>query len=145
MLAGFLTLLLLPKQGKEIGELKPAGLLTVTRDSGVYCVRTDTGDSGYGENVEEALTDLEDTSDGTVYLDTARFLLIDTDAADALPRLTKKLRPTVSVCVLGCKPEEKEAYQYLSAHDPKTTILRLETEGIQLPVLKKEKGRFFLA
>lgn len=145
LLAGFLLLLLLPSQGREIGELKPIGLLCVTKEAGVYVVRTDTDDVGTADDPAGALADLQATCPGTVFLDTVQYLLADQASLQQLPKLSQELRPTVRVCIIESAVNPEAAFAYLSAHKPSATLQNMRMEAAVPQWLKEEKERFYLA
>lgn len=120
---GILVLLTLtPVQGANIGRLHPVEVVLVDQIDGEVVLKTDTGDSGSGENAAHALENLKKTTAGIVYLDTAEFLLITEPALESVDQLRTLLKEKVRVCIAnGEIPLEKTA-QFLSVHGSLPTL-----------------------
>ena len=133
-----------PVEGANIGNLHPVEVVLVTKEEGRAVLMTDTGDIGKGETAVEALADLKKTTPGTVYLDTAEYLLIG-ENADAL---VEELRPYLKTSVKVCEAENEvnlvEAAEYLRVHG---TFVQLKDykQGVNLPQLTIEEKRLKLS
>ena len=71
-MAGFL-----PFNGTDIGKLHPVEVIRIATENGSVYIETDSGISGVGENLEEAIYDMKQSASGHVFLETANFVLID--------------------------------------------------------------------
>ena len=72
-----LTLLLLADRGTDLGSLRPVELVQLTEEKGILVLKTDTGDSGWGLTLGQAVAKLKETTPGQIYLDTADYLLLE--------------------------------------------------------------------
>jgi hypothetical protein len=71
MLLCFVSMLLWkPFEATDVAQLKPVEVIRVSTFAGGVLVETDTGDSGVGRDIERAIADLKQTTDGDVFLDT---------------------------------------------------------------------------
>lgn len=121
-MAGVLAAALLPSSGTELGMLRPAEGLRVSRAADTVILETDCGDLGTGKNLEDAIHDLKRSSPGEVFLDTVQFLLMDSSAGDLLPQLQELLRPSVRICQTKTEPDLEAAVQYLRKWLPTGTL-----------------------
>lgn len=143
-LAALLAFWMLPGQGTEIGELKPAALLSVRRQGSTTIVETDTRDQGAGEDITAALADLRRSTAGHIYLDTTEILILTADTLDTLPQLARLLRPATQVCLAGTAIDPEEAFSYLRIHKPRTAILDIRHHRGTLQSLRQKEGRYYL-
>ena len=75
-----LALAVLPSPGTELGQLHPVSLLEAgTAERQVY-LKTDTNQIGWGETLDAAIEDLEQTTPGHLFLDTVQTLIVRPDA-----------------------------------------------------------------
>ena len=139
--AAAVVLNLSPFQGTDVGKLLPVELVRVSADGRNIILETDTGDMGKGGTVEEALSDLKATTAGTVFLETADYLLIQPGCEELLDDLVKILRPSCSVCVELGDGELKKAAKYFAAHEPQVTLQDWRCGFLQLPRLVVREGR----
>lgn len=138
-----LVFLVSPATKTDVGELLPVELLYIYYgEDGMLHVETDTGDTGAGENLEGAMSDLKATAAGNIFLDTADYLIIHRNAASQLPQLWKILRPATQVC-LGTGIQ-KETAKFLSAHKPGRTLNDIRGGARSLPTLKRIEERYRL-
>ena len=138
-----LLLPMLPNPGTELGELHPVSLLLVELDEKVIQLETDTHMIGRGETLDAALRNLEETTPGHIFLDTAENLVLRTGTKFLLPELCQLLRPGASVCVAEGEVKLDEAAEFLNFHTPDTTLLDvLHAESI--PILHEREGRYLL-
>lgn len=135
--------LLVPVRGTDVGRLRPVQTVALEWADGNYQIRTDTGDSGRGATVADALADLQATTPAVLYLDTADYLLVtekgEAGITDLMPRLKKK----VFLARIADGADLDGATAYLTVHQPP---LRLKdwSPGTKLPCLETENGRFHL-
>lgn len=131
------------KAGKDLGNLKPVQLVQVTTCNGKVRVRTDTGSMGQGITVAEAVTDLQNGADGTVFLETADFLLVTALTSRFLPELGDFLRPGTEIARITSYVDGETAAKYLTAHHPAVT-LRQAKNNHKMENLHFREGRYEL-
>ena len=93
-----LALMLLPA-GTDAAKLAPAQLVYVQTNGSEITVRTDLGNMGSGRDLSEAFKDLENTTPGKVFLDTADYLLVDETSVRYLQELGGWLKGDCLVCL----------------------------------------------
>ena len=138
-----LVLILSPFRGTDIGKLRPAQWVYLSRQEDTVCLETDTGDRGEGTDVLSALEDLRRTAPGELFLETADYALVSREALRDLPQLRNVLRSGVEVCLAEREPDENTA-AYLQTHSPSLTLRGYFSGGGELPVLAAEEGRWML-
>ena len=134
---------LIPMRGMDIGKLRPVGLIQLYKEAGEVFIVTDTGDSGYGETVDKAFDNLEDTTSGVIFLDTADYLLISETAKDAAMELGQYVKPTIEICIAEKDIDPIQAAEYLAVHHPEVK-LRDENAFRTVQKLTQENGRMIL-
>ena len=134
------ALLAAPVERLDVGKLHPVQVVSVSKQNGWVVIQTDTGDRGIGETGAQALKNMEETTSGVIYLDTAEYLLLSKDAEDALTQLRTALKPKTGVCYAGEGVDLKEAGKFLSSH---ADLPRLKEwkEGQELPVITTFRKR----
>lgn len=142
-IAALAVALLIPTKGTDIGKLQPVELASIDLEEGWIVLRTDTGDSGIGQSVEEALQNLKDTTAGIVFLDTADYLLTTPEASETAKKLTPYLKGSVRICAVEGNVDLEEAAEYLSVHPPKV-ILKDFLEVSELQFLQVQNDRLIL-
>ena len=105
-------------------------------------LETDTGHSGIGKSVFEALENLKATASGNVFLDTADYLMVEKGREELLEEIYTVLRPSCMVCTAEKMPDMKSIGEFLSAHEPDVTLRKWKVERISLLVLQETEGRF---
>lgn len=141
--ATVLILVLSPFQGTDIGKLRPAQWVYLSRREDTVSLETDTGDRGEGTDVLSALEDLRRSAPGELFLETADYALVSQEALRDLPQLRSVLRSGVEVCIAKEEPDETTA-AYLRAHSPGLTLRGFFSGEDKLPVLVTEEGRWML-
>lgn len=123
-----------PAEQMNVGELIPVQVVSVYKENGWTVIETDTEDKGIGGTAKQALRNLKDTACGRIYLDTAQYLLLGMDAADAVEELRGELRSTVRMCQSDKQVDLTQAAKYLTVHGqlPK---LKDWKKDVELPVL----------
>ena len=139
--AAVLILVLSPFRGTDIGKLRPAQWVYLSRQEDTVWLETDTGDRGGGTDVLSALEDLRRSAPGELFLETADYALVSREALRDLPQLRNVLRSGVEVCLAEEKPDENTA-AYLRAHNPGLTLREYFSGEGALPVLAAEEGRW---
>ena len=135
--------LLFPMRGMDIGKLRPVGLIQLYKEEGTVCIVTDTGDSGRGKTVDEAIRNLEDTTAGVIFLDTADYLLVSETAKDVAAELARYVKPAIDLCIAEKDIDPVLAAEYLAVHHPKVKM-RDEKAFETAQKLVKENGRIHL-
>ena len=93
----------------DVGKLRPVQVLCVAVSASGVEFTTDTGDAGAGATVSEALENMKATSRGTIFLETAEFLLLMDGAESLIPELCDVLRPGCGVCKVAEMPDLGDA------------------------------------
>ena len=137
------ALLLAPVKGADIGRLRPVETVFIYHLNDQVVIETDTSDWGMGSDSAAALENLKDTTPGTIYLDTAEYLLIGEDAQEAAQQLRPVLKKSVRLCVAEQGIDLTAAADFLSGKD-ELTRLKDWTPGDNLPHLKAYQGRLIL-
>lgn len=136
-------LTLAPVQGAELGKMHPVEVVLIYRQEEEVVIATDTEDVGKGKDGLSALEDLKATTAGTIYLDTAKYLLIGDGAEAAVEQLRGYLKKGVKVCRADKTVALEGVAVYLSVHG-NLPRLRSWKAGVNLPKLQMEDGRFLL-
>ena len=127
-----------PVKRADVGKLEPVEVVYLSEQDERVVLNTDTGGTGHGKNVHEALEDLKETTAGVVYLDTAEFLLLKENATKYIDDLRDILKKSVKVCFVEGEIDLKKAAKYLSIHK-NLPLLRLWNTEEKLPFLMDEK------
>ena len=135
-----LALVFVPQRGMDIGKLLPVELVWLHTDDGMIVIETDTGDLGRGENVAEAFRNLEDTTAGVIYMDTADYLLVSDQAEQWLGEMEPYLKAKTWICSCNEKLDLAEAAEYLAVHKPRDVLRTREISQS----LSTENGRIIL-
>ena len=136
-------LTLAPVEGAELGKMRPVEVVLVYQQEGEAVIATDTEDVGRGADALSALENLKATTPGTIYLDTAEFLLIGEDGETVAEQLRPHLKKNVKVCRAEQSVKIEEIAAFLSAHD-KLPRLKDWKMGDNLPRLQVVDRRFLL-
>ena len=138
---GLLTLA--PVKDADIGNLRPVEVVLVCQQDDAVVLSTDTGDVGQGTDALTALENLKATTPGTIYLDTAKYLLFTEDAEGAVQQLKSALKKNCYVCMTDREVDLKTVAKYLSVHGKLPRLKEWKT-GEKLPCLRVIEKRFFL-
>ena len=117
-----ITLLFVPLDRVNVADLLPVEGVALYIDSGKVTLETDMGNIGAGETVEEALAALKENTPAIIYLDTAEYLLVSTDALDQVESLRPYLKTSVKVCVCQAAGKVKNTVQYLQIYGDLPTL-----------------------
>lgn len=138
---------LLPFQTNDVARLKPVESLVVSVKDGRVVLQSKDAE-GYGGDWDEALQDLRQAAEGTLFLGTAEQIVLCGEAKLLLEPIAKSedLRP--AAVVVQCREQEldpEKAAAYLSAHNAGMTLQRvraalLQKQPVDLPVLIKTEG-----
>ena len=106
-------LFLAPLERLDIAHLEPVQTLAVRVNGNTVELETDTGNSGQGRTVAQAVKELEENTSGVIYLDTAQYLLLTESALSVTEELADYLRPGIRVCMWDGEGNVAGAAQYL--------------------------------
>ena len=129
---------LAPVRRVEIEHLEPVEAVFAVRNGNQITLTTDTGASGSGDDVAQALIDLEETTPGIVFLDTARYLLLSTDAQEDVLQLRHHLKGSVRLCMFEGKQDPEKAVRHLEVFG-KLPQIKDWNPADSLPILTEEK------
>ena len=135
--------LLIPREPADLGKMKPVEAVFIYIEEEQVVIETDTEDLGRGTDVYSALANLKETTSGTVYLDTADYLLVGKGAEQLVPQIEEYLKGSVGVCSAQRAVAVAESPSYLSVHKP-ASRLRDYKQGTKLEELCVENGRLLL-
>lgn len=133
-IAALALLMLSPVEEADIGKLHPVEVVMIYQDGNDIIMKTDTGDWGRGVDSLKALENLKATTSGTVYLDTADYLLIGDGAEDVVDQLRPVLKKKIRVCKAEKDVDLVEATAFLGVHGVLPQLKQWET-GEDLPKL----------
>ena len=135
--------LLIPTRTSELGKLKPVETVAIYQQGDQLVIETDTEDVGRGSNVQAAIENLKKTTAGTIYLDTADYLIVMEGGAPFIEYLSACLKDSVWVCKGEKGINLEEAGAYLAVHRP-SVKLKNYRKGAYLEVLTSIEGRMEL-
>jgi len=135
--------LLAPTDDVKLGKMKPVETVSIRTQEGRVLIETDREDMGSGETFKEALKDLEKTTPGRIYLDTAQYLLIGEEAEGMVPELEAMLKDGTRLCKREGEVDMKTVGEYLRQHTPEMKLKNWK-QGDRLEVLTAENGRLKL-
>ena len=138
-MAGFL-----PFNGTDIGKLHPVEVIRIATENGSVYIETDSGISGVGENLEEAIYDMKQSASGHVFLETANFVLIDALDSQLLLAIGEYFRPACQIYLYSGDGEMENIGKYLESHPSQVTALsyRQGVEEIPHIIINGEEYRF---
>ena len=144
LMCALLLFCLMEQTGAQVEMLQPVQLLQVSKINGSIWLRTDTKDFGTGKTLQDALEDLQATSEKQIFLETADMLILGENTEYLLPELRAYLRPAVQVCRTVGEMDPAQAAAFLENHSSRLTLGEY-AEKSQLPELKAAGGRLRLA
>lgn len=143
-IAGYVLVLLVavaaPMRGSDVGKLRPVGVIQIYKEGESLVIATDSGDSGIGATLQDAFENLEDTTPGVIFLDTADHLLISWEAVPEIKELQRYLKPSICVCIARQQIDLNLAAEYLQVHHPGIK-LKDDRSLKTAPELIQENGR----
>lgn len=111
-----LALFLVPLEKMDIAKLLPVETVSLYTEGGDVVLQTNTENTGRGESVPSALENLKEVTPAVIYLDTAKYLLVDENAIDYVDDLRQHLKQSVEVAVCNAKAMVKEGAKYFASH-----------------------------
>ena len=130
------AMLVAPVERADVGKLRPVQAVAIYKENDWVIIETDTEDLGIGATAQQALQNLQDTTAGIIYLDTAEYLLLSKDAQETAEQLRGELKDTVELCLMEQKVDIKESAKFLAAHG-KLPKLKHWQNGQELPSLTR--------
>ena len=131
-------------RGTDVARLAPVEAVWLTEQAQKICIVTDTGDVGYGTDVQEALLDMKASASGTIFLETADYLIVEQGKEELLGQVYEIFRPSCQVCICNEMPKMEDVARFLSAHESTTTLRQLRNADMPIPLLKDTMGRLEL-
>ena len=132
-----------PFRGTDIGKLSPVEVIWLSETEGEVYMETDVGDSGKGKSVQMALENMKRSASGTIFLETADYLILNINNEDLIEEVSALLRPSCMVCMASEIPDMEKVAAFLSAHEPELTLRQYQNNQSAIPVLWQKDGRFF--
>ncbi len=131
--------LLIPLEKADVEKLQPVEVAAIRTNKDKTEIITDTGAWGEGENAQEALDDLVLNTPGIVYLDTAKYLMVDEQSLGQIELLRDELKGNVKLCLWNGEGKLQEAVKYFEVHD-KMPKLKDWEQGKTLPEYLSENN-----
>lgn len=136
----------------DAAALVPVQALVIDAKDGTVFVTADTGDVGWGGNLEEALSDLQSGCAGALFAQTAEHVIVTSRAWYLAPQVcvSRQLRPVAKLYrAMEEVKEPEEALRFLQAHPGSLTLSHaraalLESREEAAPVLMQTEGGFRL-
>lgn len=132
-----------PFKGRDIAKLIPVEVIWLSESQGEVYLETDAGDSGLGTSVQDALENMKQSVAGTLFLETADYLILNQEDEYLLEQVFPLLRPTCMICAASKIPDMEYIGKFLSAHEPDLTLRQYRVRGGDIPVLDEKEGRYF--
>lgn len=133
--AGFL--LRLPHPARDIARLEPVRAVYLYQNDGLTTIETDTDNTGTGPDLESAYAALRNNADREIFLDTAQFLILDSDVPITEP-VFEIFRPDCKVVITDSRADLKKSSDYLSQHPPKRNLAQIRAERTQPSALNPQ-------
>lgn len=135
--------LMIPTRATELGKMKPVETVCVFWTGDMVVIETDTGNTGRGMTVAEAVENLKETTPGIIYLDTADYLLLEKGTEQLIPELAKYLKKSVRICNVQGDVAVKSAAEFLAVHAPSVKLGAWQCT-MELEVLEVQNGQMIL-
>ena len=139
-----LSLFWVPVEGADLEKMHPVEVVQLYREGEIVVLRTDTEDMGIGTTVVAALENLQDTTPGFIYLDTAQYLILTEDTAQDVEMLRPYMKKSLQMCYGEKGTDLTLAAEFLPAHG-RLPQLRHYQPGMDLPKLTVLEKRLKLS
>ena len=123
---------LLPFGGTDIAKLHPVEVVLITNRGGAVYVEADTGIFGSGENMQLALSDLILSASGSVFLETANYVLIDERYPGLLKEIGDYFRPACQLYYYAGEGKLNNIGKYLETHPSTASVLTYRQGGSKI-------------
>ena len=127
--------------GTDIGMLIPVETVCIQKQGEEIVIQADSGDRGAGATMKQAAEDLKEKADGVIYLDTADYLILNSEAEVLLPQLQNNQKQEVALCEADEQIDVEKATSFLRAHTPQLKLSDWSS-GMTLPRLEEAEGSF---
>ena len=134
------VMLAAPIERLDVAKLRPVQIVSLEERNNWIIIETDTGDYGSGATATLALENMEQTTAGVIYLDTAEYLLLSKDAEDAVQELRSALKPETQICYTQGDVPTEQAGKFLSSHGDLPELKDWEN-GQELPIITAYEER----
>lgn len=128
-------------RGTDIAGLAPVEVVWLAEKGGEVYLETDDGNIGRGKDVRQVLADMKATAKGTIFLETADYLIVEAGQEELLEQVYDVFRPSCMVCVAEKMPDMEAATEFLTAHEPIVTLRQYRADQRELQILNEENGR----
>ena len=128
-----------PLQRVNVGRMLPVEVVALKRTSAGIQVLTDAEAWGQGMDLAAAVADLKEKTPAVVYLDTAKYLLLEKDLQIPPEQLSQYLKGGVYLCRWDGETDLKAMAKYLEVHG-KLPQLRTWKGSTELPYFQGEKN-----
>ena len=126
---------MLPFAGTDVAKLHPVEVLIVKREGEKLSISTDSGFTGFGQDIPSAFADLKGGVPGKVLLETANYVLLTAECADVLDALFSYMRPACQIYYIEGAGELKNIAKYLQSHPSDTTLLTCKQGKTEIPTV----------
>ena len=133
----------LPIERLDVAQLQPVEVIAIYPQGDQVILTTDTGDIGSGTDAMAALENMQQTSTGVIYLDTAEYLLFAPGTETEVEALRSELKDRVKICNVSQPIDLEDAAKYLPIHGD-LPCLRQWQPGQILPILTVENSRLIM-
>lgn len=134
---------ILPGEATDVGKLIPVEVIAVSEDAGTIYIETDTGDKGKGSTFAKAISDMENSASGVIYLDTAEYLILEEGLEPIADSLRRYLKDDVKLCCGAQGIRLEGIAEYLTIHKPEVRLCEVGN-GTEIQVIREDNGRFIL-
>lgn len=135
--------LAVPAEQVKLGQMKPVETVYLHMEDGQVTIETDTKDRGIGKSADDALANLKETTAGIIYLDTARYLLVEKGAEGMIGEMSNHLKEDTMLCYVEGEPDLEMIGSYLNTNRPRVSVEEWR-EGIELEMLSITGERMIL-
>ena len=130
-------------RGPDIAKLAPVEVVWISESDGEVYLETDTGESGKGNSVQSAYNNMKASAHGSIFLETADYLIVQNGDEHLIVETYDILRPSCVVCTAQRIPDMESVASFLSAHKPNLVLRQYRVQQEALPVLEEKDGRFY--
>jgi hypothetical protein len=136
---------MLPFAGTDVAKLHPIEVLIVQRNNDILSISTDSGITGFGEDVPQALSDIKLVAAGEVFLETANYVLLSPDCSDVIDSFFAYIRPACQIYLFEGEGDWYQVSKYLESHPSNATLLACKRGEAYVPKIIVQEGEFRLA
>ena len=130
-------------RGTDIAKLAPVEVVWLSESAGEVYLETDTGDSGKGNSVAAAYSNMKASAHRSIFLETADYLILQNGDEHLIAETFDLLRPSCMICTAQRIPDMESVASFLSAHKPNLVLRQYLVQQEVLPMLEEKDGRFY--